>query len=56
MTESGTSDTLARWQTVSKQELLRAGRWLEVTREAVRLPTGRIVEDFYRVKMPRHIP
>lgn len=39
------------WEVLGSNELLNAKPWLTVTSERVRLPDGRIVDDFYRVDM-----
>ena len=39
------------WEVLDSNELLNAEPWLTVTSQRVRLPDGRIVDDFYRVDM-----
>lgn len=39
------------WEVLDSNELLNAEPWLTVTSQRVRLPDGRIVNDFYRIDM-----
>jgi ADP-ribose pyrophosphatase len=43
---------LAPWQVLSSQELFARAPWLSVHQEQVQLPSGRVVDDFYRVVLP----
>lgn len=43
---------LGCWKGLEASLLLSAPPWLEVFRERVELPDGRILDDFYRVVMP----
>ncbi|PWT80894.1 MAG: NUDIX hydrolase [Acidobacteria bacterium] len=40
------------WEVLSAFQLISAPPWLEVFQEKVRLPSGRLIEDFYRVITP----
>lgn len=40
------------WDVLSIESLLNVPPWLEVLRETVRLPEGKVVDDFYLVRMP----
>lgn len=40
------------WQTVGRETVFAALPWVQVDREAVRLPSGRVIPDFYRVLLP----
>jgi ADP-ribose pyrophosphatase len=40
------------WTVEDRRSLLRKMPWLEVFQESVRLPDGRLIEDFYQVEMP----
>jgi ADP-ribose pyrophosphatase len=41
-----------RWTTLGQRRLLACPPWLEVWVERVRLPDGRVIDDFYRVQQP----
>jgi ADP-ribose pyrophosphatase len=43
---------LAPWQLLDSALLLERPPWVAVHQEAVRLPSGRVLEDFYRVLLP----
>jgi ADP-ribose pyrophosphatase len=43
---------LAPWRILDRRELLARPPWLSVQQEQVRLPSGRVVDDFYRVVLP----
>lgn len=43
---------LSPWKLLEKSLLLSALPWLEVYKETVEVPGGRILEDFYRVVLP----
>ncbi|MBI3978483.1 MAG: NUDIX hydrolase [Chloroflexi bacterium] len=43
---------LRPWTVLDAEHLLSAPPWLEVYREQVQLPGGRVLDDFYRVVMP----
>ena len=40
------------WKVLSCQSVLKISPWLEVVREQVQLPDGRIVRDYYTVRLP----
>lgn len=42
---------MEKWQTLSRETSLSARPYLEVIKETVRLPGGRIVDDFYRIEL-----
>ena len=46
------SDALQPWDTLSSVPLLSAPPWLEISRQEVRLPSGKVLPDFYRVGLP----
>jgi ADP-ribose pyrophosphatase len=46
------ADGICPWKTLDRQLLLSAAPWLSVYRERVELPTGRVLDDFYRVVLP----
>ena len=39
------------WTTLERQSLLALPPWLTVVREQVRVPSGRVIDDFYQVLM-----
>jgi ADP-ribose pyrophosphatase len=43
---------LIPWKTLGRQVLLAAPPWFEVSREKVELPSGRVLNDFYRIVLP----
>jgi ADP-ribose pyrophosphatase len=45
-------DELRPWKVLGEQLLLSRPPWLDVYQERVQLPTGRVLEDFYRVVLP----
>jgi ADP-ribose pyrophosphatase len=40
------------WKSLGRQVLLAAPPWFEVIREQVELPSGRVLDDFYRIVLP----
>lgn len=40
------------WKVLHRQPLLSALPWLSVYREQIQLPSGRLIDDFYRVVLP----
>jgi ADP-ribose pyrophosphatase len=40
------------WKSLGRQVLLAAPPWFEVVRERVELPSGRVLDDFYRIVLP----
>ncbi len=43
---------LRPWKTLGSESILSALPWLEVFREQVELPSGRVLNDFYRIVLP----
>src|SRR5262245_12592397 len=43
---------LRPWKVLGRQVLLERKPWLEVSQERVELPSGRVIDDFYRVVLP----
>lgn len=39
------------WQTLTTQDLYVADPWLKLSMEQVKLPDGRIVDDYYRIQL-----
>jgi ADP-ribose pyrophosphatase len=46
---------LAHWQTISSKTVLDLYPWLSVIEDCVKLPSGRIVNDYYRIKTPDYV-
>ncbi len=42
---------LPSWRTLGRQEVLSAPPWITVFRDAVALPSGKIVDDFYVIQL-----
>jgi ADP-ribose pyrophosphatase len=42
------------WEIVSTREIYSAPPWITVSLQTVRLPDGRLVEDYHRVQMPAY--
>jgi ADP-ribose pyrophosphatase len=42
----------APWKTLGQSSLLAISPWLEVIQEKVELPSGRILDDYYRIVLP----
>ena len=52
----GTAPTTpAHWETVSSRNILDLPPWFSVIEDTVRLPSGRVVEDFYRIEAPDYV-
>jgi len=43
---------LAPWKCLGREVLLAVPPWFEVIQERVELPSGRILDDFYRIVLP----
>lgn len=43
---------LCVWKTLQRDLLLSAMPWMNIYREKVELPSGRVIDDFYRVVLP----
>ncbi len=46
---------LACWEVLGSEELFARPPWLTVHQEQVKLPSGRVVDDFYRVVLPEFV-
>lgn len=46
---------LSPWEMLARRELLDGRPWLRVWAEDVRLPDGRVIEDFYTIEMPDYV-
>jgi ADP-ribose pyrophosphatase len=49
------SDDLVGWETLDRRRALAGSPWLEVWLETVRLPDGRLVEDYYTLTQPDYV-
>jgi ADP-ribose pyrophosphatase len=47
-----TSPQLLAWETLKVQSVAEFPPWFSVLRDSVRLPSGRIVSDYYRIEAP----
>jgi len=45
----------APWEVMEEQRVLAAEPWLDVYLQKVRLPDGRVIDDYYRVRLPRYV-
>ena len=52
-TENGQG--LQLWEIVQRQQVVDAAPWLQLWRETVRLPDGRLVSDYYRLEQPDYV-
>ena len=43
------------WTTLSTQRLFADPPWIELSVEQVRVPDGRVIDNFYQVRLPDHI-
>ena len=43
------------WEVLDEQRVLGAAPWLDVYRQRVRLPEGKVVDDYYRVRLPEYV-
>lgn len=48
-------DPVRSWKRLSTRYLLKAEPWIEVMVDTIELPSGRIVEDYYRVDLPDYV-
>ena len=40
------------WKLLGRKSVFRAEPWFEVFREKLRLPSGRVLDDYYTIRMP----
>lgn len=54
-----TNDTLTKklrpWKLLSSQERFSAPPWVKIHVDKVKLPSGRIVDDYYRIQLPEYV-
>ena len=48
-------DTLKHWETVASREAFVASPWVKVEVQQVRLPGGKLVDDFHRVTLQEYV-
>lgn len=46
------SKRLGAWKTLQRDLMLSAMPWMNIYQEKVELPSGRVIDDFYRVVLP----
>ncbi|MBU0477597.1 NUDIX hydrolase [bacterium] len=49
-----TSKKVQPWQLLSTKELFAVSPWIKVYEDTIKLPSGRIVEDYYRIALPEY--
>ena len=54
MTTENSGPDLRPWELLNRECLVDASPWLRVWKETVRLPDGRVIDDFYTVDQPDH--
>lgn len=50
MSRTGTDDQ--RWKVLETREVYSAIPWLSVERQRVQLPSGKVIDDYHRVRLP----
>ena len=45
---------LEPWETLKNQEIFVATPWIEISVQQVRLPDGRVVDDYYQIRLPEY--
>ena len=43
-----------KWESLNKESILVKTPWFEVFREEIRLPDGKVVPEYYEIKMPHY--
>ncbi len=46
---------LKKWQTLSSRTVLDLSPWFSIEKDTVRLPSGRVVNDYYRITAPDYV-
>lgn len=49
------SVTVQSWEQISTRTLLDLPPWLKVQEDSIRLPGGRIIDDYYRIETPDYV-
>ena len=53
--EKNGGEDFAPWEVLEERRVLAAEPWLDVFRQRVRLPDGRVIDDYYRVRLPEYV-
>ena len=53
--ENNNNRELQPWTLLSNQELLVVPKILRVVKEQVKLPNGKVVDDFYQIQLPEYV-
>lgn len=51
----GVKGRLKPWKTLKTKELFVASPWIKLSVHQVRLPNGRLVDDYYQIKLPDYV-
>ena len=51
---SGKKQEMEHWQIIGSKDIYDASPWIRVSIQEVRLPNGKVVDNFHRVKMPEY--
>ncbi|MBM4017862.1 MAG: NUDIX hydrolase [Planctomycetes bacterium] len=46
---------LRPWRVLKESEVYAAGPWLRIVRQRVRLPDGRVIDDYHQVQFPDYV-
>src|SRR5208337_458342 len=46
---------IQKWETLSSEVIFEAKQWFRVVKDTVKLPNGRIVDDYYRIEAPEYV-
>lgn len=49
------SPTVRAWEQLSSRTLVDVSPWMKVHEDTIRLPGGRVIEDFYRIETPDYV-
>lgn len=50
----GKKQEMEHWQIIGSKDIYDASPWIRVSIQEVRLPNGKVVDNFHRVKMPEY--
>ena len=51
----GASPEIISWEPIDSRVVLDVSPWMKVYEDSLRLPGGRIINDYYRVEMPDYV-